>query len=145
MSGEHSALLAQLRSARTLWVDLEEGKAVQFLRPLEADVELLLQPVAGGGRGFRLGIADLRRYAVGWRGITEADLLGKPVGSDDAVSFDAEVLELVLGDNLDWLHAAIEGLTNAIVARLNARVAARGNSSATSTPGQQPAPTVAPA
>lgn len=143
MSGEHSALLAQLRSARTLWVDLEDGKAVQFLRPLEADVQQLLRPVDGGGRGFQLGLADLRRYATDWRGITETDLLGKGVGSDDQVSFDSEVLELVLGDNLDWLHKAIEGLTDAIVVRLNARVAARGNSSTTSTPGQPAAPMVA--
>ena len=128
---DHSALIAQLRSARTLWVDVAEGKAVQFLRPLEAEaVDMIRAGVAG-----KLGLEDVKRCAIGWRGFSEADLLGKGIGSDDAVEFHTEVLGLALGDNLEWLEKAVTGLSSAVLERMEARIAARGNSPATSLPG----------
>jgi hypothetical protein len=130
---EHSALLAQLRASRLIWIEVAEGKSVQFLRPLEAEVGKMVR-AEGGRSAFRLDLEDLKRCAVDWKGFTEADLLGKGIGNDDPIPFDAEVLALALGDNLDWLQAAVEKLATAIGERMSARLAARGNSSATSTP-----------
>lgn len=131
MGSENSALLAQLRAARTLWVEIAEGKAIQLLRPLEADAVSLIR----NGMAGELGLEDVKRCAIGWRGVTEADLVGKGVGSDDAVPFDAEVLAEALGDNIVWLEKAINGLSSAVLQRMEARVAAKGNSPATSTHG----------
>jgi hypothetical protein len=111
---EHSALLAQLRASRLIWIEVAEGKSVQFLRPLEAEVGKMVR-AEGGRSAFRLDLEDLKRCAVDWKGFTE-------------------VLALALGDNLDWLQAAVEKLATAIGERMSARLAARGNSSATSTP-----------
>ncbi len=136
---EHSALIRQLLAAREHWVDIEAGKAVKFRRPLEGEFEGMFR---GTPRRFRVLLEDVRRFAIDWRGFTEADLLGKGVGNDDPLPFDAEVWGLAVGDNLDWLQAAAAGLEDILAKRLESRLAARGNSSATSTP-STPAPTVA--
>lgn len=137
---EHAALIRQLLAAREHWVDLEPGKAVKFRRPLEGESEGMLR---GHPKRFRVVLEDVQRFAIDWRGFTEADLLGKGIGNDDPLPFDAEVWSLAVGDNLDWLHAATAGLGDLLVKRLEARLAARGNSPATSTPSSATAPTVA--
>jgi hypothetical protein len=137
---DQSTLLRQLLAAREQWVDVAPGKAVRFRRPLEGEMEAMFRTV-DGRRSFRVGLDDVRRCAVDWRGFTEADLLGAAVGGSDPLPFDSEVFGAAIGDNLDWLQAAIEGLGEMIVTRMAARAEARGNSGATSTP--PPAPKVA--
>lgn len=137
---DFAALLAQLQAQREQWIDVAPDKAVRMRRPLEGDMESLFRTV-DGRRVFRVGLADVVRCAVDWRGFTEADLLGAGIGNNDVLPFSAEVCGQALGDNLDWLQAAIEGLSQMIVQRLEQRATARGNSPATSTP--PAAPTVA--
>lgn len=138
--GDFGALIAQLNAQRDSWVELSPGKAIKLRRPLEGDMEQMFRLV-DGSRRFRIGLADVCRCAVDWRGITEADLLGAGIGNTDPLPFSPEVCTLAIGDNLDWLQAAVEGLTAAILQRIEQRATARGNSSATSTP--PPTPTVA--
>lgn len=137
---EQSALIRQLLAAREHWVDLETRKAVKFRRPLEGEFEGMFR---GNPKRFRVLLEDVQRFAIDWRGFTEADLLGKGIGNDDPLPFDAEVWRLAVGDNLDWLQAASAGLEEVLVKRLEARLAARGNLPATSTPSSATAPTVA--
>lgn len=134
-----SPLLRQLLANRQQWADVAPGKAVLLRRPLEGELERYFTTV-DGRRTFRVRLDDLCACAVDWRGFTEADLLGAGIGNSDPLPFDAEVFRAAMGDNLDWLQAALEALQAAIVARMEARASARGNSSATST--QPPAPTV---
>ncbi len=132
-------LIRQLLAQRECWVDVAPGKAIKFRRPLEGEMDAFFDTV-GGRRVFRVRLAEVRRCAVDWRGFTEADVLGAGIGNDDPLPWDAEVFALAVGDNLDWLQACMEGLSDQIVRRLEARTDARGNSSATSAP--PPAPTV---
>ena len=120
-----AALIAQLLAAREQWVDLAPGKAVKF---------------RGNPKRFAVLLADVQQYAVDWRGFSEADLLGSTVGSSDQLPFSAEVWALAIGDNLDWLQEARQGLEGILADRLEARLALRGNSPAASTPA---APTAA--
>ena len=90
---------------------------------------------AGNKRGTpHLYLDDLAKYAVDWRGVSEADLLGQGIGNSDPLPFDQEVWRLAVADNLVWFGAAIEGLLGAITKRLTASAEAQGNSAATSTP-----------
>lgn len=127
----NTALIAQLLAAREHWVDLAPGKQVKFRRPLEGDLEGMFR---GTPRRFTVALEDVQKFAVDWRGFTEADLLGPTVGNDDPLKFDAEVWALAVGDNLDWLQEARKGLEGILAARIEARLAAAGNSAATSTP-----------
>ena len=128
---EHAALIKQLMAAREHWVDLAPGKAVKFRRPMEGDLEGMFR---GTPKRFSVLLEDVQRHAVDWRGFSEADLLGKGVGNDDPLPFGAEVWALAVGDNLDWLQAARAGLESVLASRIEARLAAQGNSPATSTP-----------
>ena len=132
-----AALIAQLLAAREQWVDLAPGKAVKFRRPMEGDFEGMFR---GNPKRFAVLLADVQQYAVDWRGFSEADLLGQTVGSSDPLPFSAEVWALAIGDNLDWLQEARQGLERILADRLEARLALRGNLPAASTPA---APTAA--
>lgn len=134
------ALIRQLLSAREHWIDVAEGKALKIRRPLEAEMQTMFRRVEGKP-AFRVEFEDVLRFATDWRGFTEADLLGDAVGSSDPAPFDREVVRIAIGDNLEWLQSAINGLSDLIIERMTARATARGNSFATST--QQAAPKVA--
>lgn len=130
---EQAALIAQLLAAREHWVDLAPGKRVKLRRPMEGDLEGMFR---GTPRRFTVALEDVQKYAVDWQGFTEADLLGQSIGSSDPLPFSAEVWALAVGDNLDWLQEARKGLEGILAARIEARLAAAGNSAATSTPSQ---------
>lgn len=134
---EHSALLRQLLSSREQWVDIGEGKRVKLRRPMEGELDAMFGDV-GGRRALRITLADVQRLAVDWSGISEADLLGKGIGNDDALPFSADVWAVAVGDNLDWLQKCRQAIEASIVARLEQRFAARGNLPATSTPSTAP-------
>lgn len=128
---EHAALIAQLLAAREHWIDLAPGKRVKFRRPMEGDLEGMFR---GTPRRFTVALEDVQKFAVDWQGFSEADLLGQGIGNSDALKFDAQVWALAVGDNLDWLQEARKGLEGILAARIEARLAAAGNSVATSTP-----------
>jgi hypothetical protein len=138
-----AALIARLRSKRETWCELDPGKAVQLRRPAETEVLTgMLQRTPGGGTTLQVEKAHVCAAAVGWRGITEADLLGAGVGVDDAVPFDAGVWAEVVADRADWLQRAAAHLLDQITKHFEAQDTAAKNSGATSLPG--PAATEAP-
>lgn len=130
---EHQALIAQLRAARESWVDLGGGKAVRIRRPAEAEFSALVHTV-GGVRQLRIELAEVCRYVTGWRGFTEADLLGAGIGNSDVLPFDAEVWAEVVADHTEWLAPTAEALLHAITSHAERTQAAAGNSQPTSTP-----------
>lgn len=129
-------LIAALRSARERWVTLEPGKRVKIRRPAEAEFSAFFsQAPEADKRTLAVDIAHVQRYAVDWEGITEADLLGDTVGSQDPVPFDAALWAEAVSDRVAWCKAVAEALLNAISDHLAAQASAAGNSPATSTPG----------
>lgn len=138
---EHQALIAQLRAARESWVDLGGGKAVRIRRPAEAEFSAMVRTV-NGQRQLRIELPEVKLYVTGWRGFTEADLLGAGVGNSDVLPFDAEVWAEVVADHTEWLAPAAEALLKSITDHAERTQAAAGNSQPTSTPAA--APTVGP-
>lgn len=128
---DHAALIRQMLAAREHWIDLAPGKAVKFRRPMEGELEGMFR---GTPKRFNVLLEDVSKYAIDWRGFTEADLLGQGIGTSDPLAFSAEVWALAVGDNLDWLQAARRGLEAVLASRIEARLTAAGNSAATSTP-----------
>lgn len=125
-------LLERLRAARLHWVEVAPGKRVQFARPAEVEFAGFL---AEGGTQIRCELPQVIKYARGWDGFTEADLLGAAVGSSDAVPFSAEIFAEVIADRVDWLKPAAEGLLALVFEHTRQRETAAGNSAATSAPG----------
>lgn len=136
---DQTHLIAQILAARESWVDLGGGKAVRIRRPAEAQFAALVR-VEAGKRQLRVELADVQRCVTGWRGFTEADLLGPTVGNADALEFDAGVWAEVVADRVDWLGTVGQALLNAIASHAERAQAAAGNSAPTSAPA--PAPTV---
>jgi hypothetical protein len=98
----NAQLLRQLRNARTFWHELDDPprRALQIRRPSE-DQLLAWQDVftADTKHIGRLRNAG-REVVVGWRGFTEADILGAAIGSDSPVEFDVELFLEWSTDNL---------------------------------------------
>lgn len=111
-------LLQKLRAQREFWVELEPGKRVKLRRPGETEFGRL----AGG-----IGVEDVKRCAIAWEGITEADLLGPDVGVEDAVPFEPAVFAEVISDRAAWAELLAKSIADAIVTHLQARKDASGN------------------
>ncbi|PTT75431.1 hypothetical protein DBR42_28940 [Pelomonas sp. HMWF004] len=67
------------------------------------------------------------RQAVGWRGITEAELLGAVVGSSDPVEFSTDLWAEVVRDRADWLGTCSVHLMEQINGHLQAKAEQRKN------------------
>lgn len=113
-----AALLERIRSGREFSVDLAAGKKLRMRRPLQAQM-----PRFRGG----LSLQILSEYAVGWDGITEADVLPPGVGGDAKAEFSQEIVFEVLGDKAEWYEAAANGMANAIKTFLEQQAATAKN------------------
>ena len=92
-------LVAQMQAQRTVWLELPSGKALQLLRPRETE---MLDFMRRDGEGRFETFADLvhvKRFVTGWRGYTEADLVG-PAGSSDEAPFTPELWAEVCADDV---------------------------------------------
>lgn len=105
-----ATILERMRKAREHWVEIGEGKAVCLLRPRFEDLRLF--------RG-EIPSALAAEFAVGWRGVREADLV--PSGGDIEVPFDTAILREWLADQPDaslklseWLLQAARERTQAL-------------------------------
>lgn len=100
-----SALLASLLAQREFDVDLAPGKRLRMRRPAASRVHELARECTP---------ERVASYAVGWSGITEADLLGPQLGTDAPADFAPELLVEVLADRMEWFSAA----ANEVVAQV---------------------------
>lgn len=119
-------LIAQLRSQRQSWVELEPGKRVQIIRPTESEVGEFLR-TDGAARAMVAELVQVSRFVTGWDGITEADILGPTIGASDPVAFDADLWAAVVADNSDWLKKVGTALLDAIVQHFEKKAAAEKN------------------
>jgi hypothetical protein len=103
-------LIRAMRAERETWVDVG-AHGYQVRRPLALWL-------AAWRRDGADEVALLRAVLVGWRGITEADLVRS--GGPDAVPFDGDLAIEYLGDRA----ADVEAIVAALFKSLDARKAA---------------------
>lgn len=114
---DKAAFRAKFRRTREKDVALEEGKSVTLVRPPEAELGDMLKPhpTDADKRIWSIELEHVRKYTVGWKGITEADFFGKAVGSDDPVEFDQDLWMDLVSDNVDWMNKVTGAILAAIV------------------------------
>lgn len=121
MSAAADALVAQIAAQRSRAVPLSDTVSISLSTPSQFTA-LAIVAALRAGDGDRL-VEILGRLATGWKGISQADLLGEGVGSDEPAPFDARLVGLVLGDRPAWttqLAQEAVALANAAHARAKA-------------------------
>jgi len=116
--GDTSALLLKLRQQREHTVKLGEGKEVTFLRPPETEMTAMLHG-DGDTRTWVVGFAEVCKYVNGWKGFTEADVLGAAVGSSDEVPFSPELWAELVSDKLEWMRKVADKILKSVVEHIN--------------------------
>lgn len=113
MAGQQQpkTLAQRLRERREFWVQVGEGKRIKVLRPREAE---FVEFMGADGKSIAAGLDQVRKYVVGWDGITEADLLGSAVGAAEPAQFSAELWDEVVSDSLAWLQPIAKALLQSI-------------------------------
>ena len=117
-------LLARMAAQREHWADLGDGKRLRFYRPQEVDMPGLMA-------GMRL--EHVVKYACGWEGFTEADLLGAAVGASDPLPFAPELWEAAVRDHADWVGTVAQAMAAAVTDYLSSKVVVAKNSPPSST------------
>lgn len=119
-----SAITRRLLATREQWLELDpEGtpnrRALLVRRPAETELSRLRNGI---------DVEDAARACVGWRGFTEAALLGPALGSQDTqVPFLPDLCLEVLRDNAEWVNAVTERMATALQAHIAARLETRKN------------------
>lgn len=126
-----ATLIAQMRAARTTWLDLGDGAAVAVIRPTEMEMAPFIR------RLFIVGetVPDAElcyRWVTDWRGVTEATLLGGGLGSTAPVQWSADLWAEAVADRREWSSKVAQAVVDAMQAHLAAKVAAAGKSSGSS-------------
>lgn len=125
-----AAIVAQLRAARLVWVEVEPGIRVQIDTPSTLAAGRLHRALEASSDDAIAVVAGLVR---GWEGVTGVTALGVGVGGDDPLPVSADLAALLLADRLDWLTTLGVAAINATGAALERAKAARGNSAPSST------------
>mgnify|MGYP000010448999 CR=1 FL=1 len=90
-------------------------KRIFLLRPLEEQALAMMHAKS-------VTIDDVCRHADGWEGITQADLLGPELGSqDEAVDFAPEIFSEFVRDRADLMAELVTRLAEAINAHFARR------------------------
>ena len=114
---QSDALVARYLALRETWLPVEEGLELRIRRPAEAQLP-----------GLRAGGADAYiACVVGWRGMTEARLLGASLGSDSPVYFTPPLWREVALDNVEWLSKVAEAVIAQVQAFLDRKDGAAKN------------------
>lgn len=95
-----AALIEKMLAQRRHWVEVAPGKEIQYRRPDETEVASMLED----GK-VAIDVRHVRKFVVGWKGITEADLLGEGIGASDEVPFSSRVWDLLVSDRIAWVQA----------------------------------------
>lgn len=116
-------LIKRMRAQRMFWVELEPGKKVQLIRPTDNEVATELF-VAGK---ISTDHAICCKFAVGWSGITEADLLGESAGASDPVPFDSALWAELSSDRMEWIEKVGKALLEKAIERHKTKEEAEKN------------------
>lgn len=135
-AGAQAQIIARLLDQRRTWVPLpDRGIEVQVQRPAEAEMQPYLVQGDDGRTTLRAALPQVQGCVVGWRrmvdgkpaSVTEADLLGAAIGSDEAVPFDAGLWAVLVADRHAWVQAVAQAVLQAINDHYQAQADARGN------------------
>lgn len=126
-----SALLARVLAARDTWCELRpasDGKPalrIKIRRPPEGDFHRFAR--VEGKRRSQQAHELVSEFTVGWEGMSEAELFGAAVGSEDPIPFDEQAWPEIVKDRQDWLEAAWTHLTNLVGDYIDKKAAAAKN------------------
>lgn len=119
-------LIAKLLAQREFSVEVAPGKQIRLRRPAEMDVLGMLRRDADGKVvGIVADLSDVRRFAVGWEGIVEADLISS--GAADAVPFAAGLFAVLIEDRRDWCAKCCQALVDKVLEHEGLQREAQGN------------------
>lgn len=117
-------LLARMAEQRAQWVEVVEGKSVEYLRPEQVDLPGVIS-------GFRL--EHVIKYVRNWKGFSEADLLGAAIGSSDPIDFDRDLWAAYVRENVDVATKVAEAMAGTVSEYLKRRADTAKNSPTSST------------
>lgn len=119
-------LIKRLLAQREFSVEVAAGKQIRLRRPAEMDVMGMIQRGDDGKVvGLAADLADVKRFAVGWEGIAELDLV--PSGASDPVPFDADLFAVLIEDRRDWCAKCCQALVDKVLDHEGLQREARGN------------------
>ena len=121
------AILAALKRRRELTVKLDGGAEIIFVRPPESDMGSMLR-VEGEQRQWVVGLDHVRKYVIGWRGVTEAFILGPEIGSSDPAEFSPELWAEFCSDDVALVSKVADAILKSVVDHVNAKADVQGNS-----------------
>ena len=109
-------LIQRLQQQRQRWVDLGGGLAVQVLVLRETEMPQLRS------RSLVDIVVD---QAIGWRGFTEATLLGAHDGASDPLPFSPDLWGEVARNSMDYVRAVGDVLVQHATQVMEERAAAK--------------------
>ena len=112
---EQTAIIKKIREARSIWIELGDGKKIQIIRPTELQAyQKFYKNNGSGSMQFSLEFDSIKEFITAWDGFTEADILGQEIGSSDKIDYQPEFFDEVLADRLDWVPLIVGGLISEI-------------------------------
>lgn len=112
---DQTAIIKKIREARSIWIELGDGKKIQIIRPTELQAyQKFYKNNDAGLMVFSLEFDAVKEFITAWDGFTEADILGQEIGSSDKIDYQPEFFDEVLADRLDWVPLIVGGLISEI-------------------------------
>lgn len=120
MSDATADAVARLRAQRALWIELND--------PPRRGVHMALPGWQDRARMASMPRLEFLQALLGridaWRGFTQADAMGQ---GDDALTFSAELWELLLNLHESWIVRIVDAYSTATLGRAAAAEAVSGN------------------
>lgn len=108
---DQTAIIKKIREARSIWIELGDGKKIQIIRPTELQAyQKFFKKNEDGKSVFALEFDAVKEFVTAWDGFTEADILGQEIGSSDKIDYQPEFFDEVLADRIEWVPIIVGGL-----------------------------------
>ena len=112
---DQTAIIKKIREARSIWIELGDGKKIQIIRPTELQAyQKFYKNNDAGLMVFSLEFDAVKEFITAWDGFTEADILGQEIGSSDKIDYQPEFFDEVLADRIEWVPIIVGGLISEI-------------------------------
>ncbi len=110
-----SDIIQKIRQARSVWVELGDGKKIQIIRPTQYQTfQKFFSEDSHGNSHFSVTFENTKDFIVSWDGFTEADLLGPEIGSSDPIAYQPDFFEEYLFDKTEWMPVIVQALVQEI-------------------------------
>lgn len=108
----------------SLRAKIKESRKVEIVIP---DTNIVFYATRMTGEEFRSIVADnvsdaeiSRRFVIGWKGVTEADLI-EGGSAKDEIPFDKDLFNDIIGDHDDWFLYIASNVGRAALDRVSAQ------------------------